>query len=58
MQVGYAVICQWWNGTTFSVDFEDVRVFLDKKVADQYAAEMAAKFRADLIVDVAEVTIQ
>lgn len=54
----YAVVIGWWNGSGYGIDTEDVRVFLDKAVADQYAAEMRAKFGADADVNVADATIQ
>ena len=58
MTKAYAVVIEWWNGSGYSLDTEDVRVFLDKAVADQYAAEMRAKFGSDADVSVADATIR
>ena len=56
---GYAVIIQYWNGSTYSVDFDGIVVYPTRDEAEAEAKEIAALDKVgDVMVDIAEVEIK
>jgi hypothetical protein len=59
MQTGYAVIIQYWNGSTYSVDFDAIVVYPTRAEAEAEKKEITAFDKAgDVMVDIAEVEIK
>jgi hypothetical protein len=54
----YAVIIEYWNGTTFSVDYDGIVVFANKADADAEAAAARGVYKADALVNVVEVEVR
>jgi hypothetical protein len=58
MTNGYAVIIEYWNGTTYSVDYSDIVVYHNKAEAEKNAEEVRNNYGAEGIVTVTEVVIK
>jgi hypothetical protein len=54
----YAVVIEYWNGTTYSMDYDGIVVYANKADADAEAAAAKAIYKADAMVNVVEVEVR
>lgn len=54
----YAVIIEYWNGTTYSVDYDDIVVYRDGVEAREVAEAAKKLYKADANVNVVEVEVK
>lgn len=57
-KLGYAVIVEFWNGSTYRLDYDNIQVYTDKAEADAVATAEREMYGAEAMVTVSEVEIK
>lgn len=53
----YAVIIEYWNGDRYSVDYDDIVVYVHKPAAEAEADRLRGIYKADANVNVVELEV-
>lgn len=57
-KLGYAVIVEYWNGSTYRVDYDNIIIYADKDEAEAVAKAEQEAYGAEAMVTVCEVEIK